>query len=333
MEEPLQDEKMVFEFFDRFNIEIENENPICATILGEFRRQLMAKCTIQCKATDCADIVGTGGDKTNTHNISTPAAILAAATGLVQVMKHGNVSSTSNSGSADVLKSMGINLDAPNPEGIMDDCGVAFLFARKIHPAMAKFGPLRRSYKNRSIFNMLGPLCNPFMPSCNVFGVSNVKLGPIYAQIACEQMMHAKTMVVCSFDGVDKIQPNVATHVWIVADGEITYSVRPASTTEACLEGGGGPEQNARNITNVLSSSAPASTLRTFVVANAAAVLVLKRKPNTQNQHKAVKRSVFSSLALTIARPMLQRLALQYSQQWLTRRTENKLVQSHRHNP
>lgn len=77
----------------------------------------------------------------------------------------------------------------------------------------------------------------------------------------------------------------------------------------------------------------PAKSFAVAMASGLAAVLVLKRKPNTQKQHKAVKRSVFSSLALTIARPMLQRLALQYSQQWLTRRTENKLVQSHRHNP
>eukprot|EP00808_Paulinella_micropora_P024862 g56508.t1 len=281
VEHPLEpeDEKMVFEFFDRFNMELELGNPLCGDILSEFRRQLLPKAVQAGSGLDCADIVGTGGDQKNTHNVSTPAGILAASTGSLVVMKHGNVASSGTSGSADVLRVMGANLDAQDPAAIAKKCGFAFVLARKAHPGMAKFGALRKAYGKRTLFNCLGPLLNPFNPNINVFGVSNPKLGPIYAKIALEEMPNAKTMVVHSFDGVDKIQPNVDTHVWTVENGAITYSVLPSTrsfTEEECLGGGGSPEANARNICEALSPDSKESAFRAFVVANAAALLVLK---------------------------------------------------------
>eukprot|EP00457_Paulinella_chromatophora_P000360 gb/GEZN01000360.1/.p1 GENE.gb/GEZN01000360.1/~~gb/GEZN01000360.1/.p1 ORF type:complete len:1538 (-),score=324.97 gb/GEZN01000360.1/:158-4666(-) len=281
VEEPLgaEEEKMIFEFFDRFNMEMELENPLCADILSEFRRQLLPMAAVSSlSGMDCADIVGTGGDTKNSHNVSTPAGLLAAATGTIKVLKHGNVASSGTSGSADVLRVMGANMDAKDPKDIADQCGFAFVFARKAHPVMAKFGPVRKAYGKKCLFNYLGPLLNPFQPNVNVFGVSNIKLGPIYAKIVRDEMPRAKAIVVHSFDGVDKIQPNVDTHLWTVENREITYSVLPATKSfsqEECLGGGGNAETNARNICNAMSPDGPDDAFRAFVVANAAALVAL----------------------------------------------------------
>ena len=130
------------------------------------------------------------GDIKNSHNIS-PAALLAAATNKIKIMKHGNVASTSKSGSADLLEEMGVNLNILNQKKIFELSGFLFIFAKKIHPVMAKFKDIRKKYKKKCLFNFLGPLCNPYKPKYNVFGVSDIKLGPIYAEIAKKQMSYA----------------------------------------------------------------------------------------------------------------------------------------------
>jgi len=274
IEEPIEgQDEVVFKFFDRFNSELEEGNPLCSAILGEFRKQFIARSAIPPSRTECADIVGTGGDGKNTHNVSTPAGLLAGSTGLVKVLKHGNVGSTNRSGSADVLEALGASLEA-DPAEVVDNCGFAFVFARKTHPVMAKVGPVRKAYGKRCIFNYLGPLMNPFLPTVNVFGVANPKLGPVYAEVARTQMAHARTMVVHSDSGVDKIDPSVPTTVWEVRDGAVKEYVLPPRSTEKCLEGGGDAATNAKAITDVMTPGADAEPLRTFVAVNAAAILV-----------------------------------------------------------
>ena len=130
---------------------------------------------------DFADIVGTGGDGSNTINISTTAAFVAAACG-VKIAKHGNRGVSSKSGSSDLLDSFGINLSM-SPEDTkkaVDDIGVAFLFAPQYHGGVRHAMPVRQAMKTRTIFNLLGPLINPARPTIELMGVYDECIGSPY---------------------------------------------------------------------------------------------------------------------------------------------------------
>lgn len=130
---------------------------------------------------DFADIVGTGGDGSNTINISTTAAFVAAACG-VKVAKHGNRGVSSKSGSSDLLSSFGINLamSAQDSRQALDDLGVAFLFAPQYHGGVRHAMPVRQTMKTRTIFNILGPLINPARPNIELMGVLQQGFGSSY---------------------------------------------------------------------------------------------------------------------------------------------------------
>jgi anthranilate phosphoribosyltransferase len=130
------------------------------------------------------DTCGTGGDGASTFNISTAVAFVAAAAGL-KVAKHGNRSASSKTGSADVLEALGVNLKA-EPEKVQEavsEVGITFLFAPGWHPALKAVAPLRKTLKIRTIFNLLGPLVNPFQPTGQVIGVSDPALVRTFAEV------------------------------------------------------------------------------------------------------------------------------------------------------
>ena len=177
---------------------------------------------------DVVDTCGTGGDGRGTFNISTLAAIVAAAGG-ARVAKHGNRAVSSSCGSADVLSALGVNidLDAQSMTRVLGEAGIAFLFAPKLHPAMSAVSGVRRELGVRTIFNVLGPLTNPAFARRQVLGVYSDGLVEIVARVllalGCE---HA--FVVHSRDGMDEFSVSAATHVCEVNDGEIrSYDVTP----------------------------------------------------------------------------------------------------------
>jgi anthranilate phosphoribosyltransferase len=167
------------------------------------------------------DTVGTGGDGANTINISTTAAIIAAAAG-VKVMKHGNRAASSRSGSADLLENLGINinLDGRAVETTFSKLGIGFCFAPIFHPAMRFAASARKELGVPTVFNILGPLANPAQPKAAAIGVANEEMMPVMAQVLAEKGVDG--FVFRGDDGIDEITLATTTTVLILSDGKIT---------------------------------------------------------------------------------------------------------------
>jgi len=223
------------------------------------------------------DIVGTGGDRLNTFNISTTSAFVIAGAG-GHVAKHGNRAASSKSGSADVLEALGINLDAP-PEVVqacVEEVGFGFLFAPRFHPAFKHAVVPRREIGIRTVFNILGPLTNPAQARRYLQGVP----GPAYTELMARvlvQLGAERAFVVHGQDGMDEITVCAPTRVSEVGDGRVrTYTLTPEELgfQRAPLEAlrGGTPEENARICVSILQGER--SPRRDIVLMNAGAALV-----------------------------------------------------------
>ncbi len=169
---------------------------------------------------DVIDIVGTGGDRSYTFNISTVSAIVAAAAG-VRVAKHGNRAATSQCGSADVLEALGvkIDLDADGVARCVREAGIGFMFAPVFHPAAAHAGPVRRELRVPSIFNFLGPLTNPARPAGSAIGCSDASMLPLIAEVLARRGVRAK--VFRGEDGLDELTTTGISTVLDVRDGQV----------------------------------------------------------------------------------------------------------------
>lgn len=208
------------------------------------------------------DTCGTGGDGAGTFNISTAAALVAAAAG-IPVAKHGNRSVSSRSGSADVLMALGVSLETtPEQAGrALEDIGIAFLFAPALHPAMREVMPVRRELAVRTIFNVLGPLTNPAGARRQVIGVYAARLVPLLAQVLAE--LGAEHALVVHGDGLDEITTTGATTVGEVHTGDgrqdnvAVYEVTPEALgvdrAQRSDLAGGTPEDNAAHMRRVLA--------------------------------------------------------------------------------
>ncbi|KAJ1031193.1 hypothetical protein NDA18_002411 [Ustilago nuda] len=176
------------------------------------------------------DLVGTGGDGKDTFNVSTTAAMVAAGVKGVRVCKHGAKASSSTSGSADLLMSLGIpllSLPASQLPSVLRKSKFSFLFAQLYHPALAPLGPIRRSLGFPTIFNVLGPLINPAKPKRCILGVHSYYLGRIFAEALCKRSTQ-RAWIVCGQEGLDEISPAGKTDVWELKDGEITeFTIEP----------------------------------------------------------------------------------------------------------
>lgn len=166
------------------------------------------------------DVVGTGGDMHRTVNISTMAALVTAGAGL-QVVKHGNRAASSASGTADVLESLGVRLDA-TPERVAElvrEVGITFVFAQVFHPSMRHAGTTRRDLGIPTVFNVLGPLTNPARPVAGAIGVANARMAPLMAGVFARR--GSSVLLYRSADGLDEWATTAPAHVWEVADGTI----------------------------------------------------------------------------------------------------------------
>jgi anthranilate phosphoribosyltransferase len=166
------------------------------------------------------DIVGTGGDRSGTFNISTVSAVVVAGAG-VPVAKHGNRAASSHCGSADVLEALGVRIDL-GPEGVercLAEAGIAFLFAPAYHPSMAHAGPVRRDLRVPTVFNFLGPLCNPARPFAQAVGVSDPRMLPVMAEVLARRGVRAKLFR--GGDGLDELTTTGVSRVFEVRDGAV----------------------------------------------------------------------------------------------------------------
>lgn len=230
---------------------------------------------------DCPvlEIVGTGGDKAGTFNISTTAAFIIAAGG-VKVAKHGNRAASSKSGTADCQEALGVNI-SQSPElchRLIDEVGMCFFFAQRYHTAMKNVGPIRAELGIRTVFNILGPLTNPASPEYMVLGV--------YSQVLVEPLAQVLTtlgvadgLIVYGMDCLDELSSACNTFVCELHNGKTkTYMVAPeqfgfARCTKADLEGGT-PEENAAITTAILEGTERGSK-RDTVLMNAGAALYI----------------------------------------------------------
>jgi len=222
------------------------------------------------------DTCGTGGDASMTFNISTASAFVAAGAGAI-VAKHGNRSVSSRSGSADVLKALGVNIEAKaeKVEECLAEAGIGFLFAPLLHGAMKYAAPVRRDIGIRTIFNILGPLTNPAGASRQLLGVYDPALTDTMAKVLFN-LGSEHAFVVSGEDGLDEITLTGETRVTELKDGVVrTYHIRPEEFGfERCAPDdlkGGDPEKNAAIILKVLGGKKGPS--RDVVLLNSAAAV------------------------------------------------------------
>ena len=245
-------------------------------------RSMRAKATwVKTKHPFVIDVVGTGGDGTHTFNISTSAALVVAAAGQ-PVAKHGNRAVSSKSGAADVLKALGVNIEA-SPEKVgecIDETGVGFLFAPMLHGAMKHaIGP-RRELAMRSIFNVMGPLTNPARAQSQLVGVYAPELTELVADVL-RQVGCQKALVVHGSDGMDELTLTGPSRVSEWDGSEIrTYDVTPEEAglkrADADALKGGEPPENA-DITRAILAGENGPK-RDIVLLNAAAALIAANK-------------------------------------------------------
>jgi anthranilate synthase/phosphoribosyltransferase len=256
------------------------------------------------------DTCGTGGDRSGTFNISTTVAFVAAGAG-IRVAKHGNRSVTSRSGSADVLESLGMNLDSSfaDVQRSLDKAGITFMFAPKFHAAMKyAIGP-RREIGIRTIFNILGPLSNPAGANCQVVGVYSEELGDTYSRVMAE-LGNRRSFVVHGTDGLDEVTLSAPTIVWEVRDGRVKrYLFDPGSAGFEYVSPedirGGDAATNAGILKEVLSGKpGPA---REAVLVNAAFAIVAAGKAEEVREGASLAaRSIDSGAAMNRLREFLE---------------------------
>lgn len=230
------------------------------------------------------DTCGTGGDEANTFNISTIAAFVAAACG-VTVLKHGNRSVSSRCGSADVLESLGININL-NPEEVEKcarEIGIGFMFAPKFHEAMRFVAKVRSDLKTRTIFNLLGPLTNPANVDSHVIGVFNEKLTDVFTSVL-RDIGIKRALVVHGLDGLDEITITAKTKVSELKDGNISsYYINPTdygfSLGSMNDIVGGDAAENSKIALSILNGKKGA--MRDIVLLNAGAAIYVSNKADS----------------------------------------------------
>ena len=234
---------------------------------------------------DVLEIVGTGGDGSNSFNISTTASLVIAAGG-VPVAKHGNRAASSKSGAADVLEALGVKITIPpeKSQELLEKIGICFLFAQNYHIAMKYVAPIRKELGIRTVFNILGPLSNPAGANMELMGVYDEALVEPLAQVMANLGV-TRGMVVFGQDSLDEISMSAPTSVCEIKDGKFTsYVLTPEQFGyERCTKEelqGGTPQENAE-ITKAILEGKETGAKRHAVCLNAGAALYIAGKAET----------------------------------------------------
>lgn len=242
------------------------------------------------------DIVGTGGDRFGTVNVSTMASVVAAASG-VPVIKHGNRAASSASGSSDVLAALGIDLALPAERvgQVLDEAGITFAFASAFHPGFRHAGAVRAQLGVPTVFNFLGPLCNPARPEASAVGVAHLDRVPLIVGVF--QTRGATALVFRGDDGLDELTTTGHSHVWEVSRGTVKehdLDPRDLGIARAKIDQlkGGDAAFNAAVVHRVFAGET--GPVRDIVVLNAAAGLVSYALAKDPSQ---VQRSILDRFA------------------------------------
>ena len=256
--------------------------------VGALLAQMYQHCAPISITERAVDTVGTGGDGAHTINISTTAAIIAAAAG-VKVVKHGNRAASSKSGAADLLEALGINiqLDGAGVETTFHQLGIGFCFAPVFHPAMRFAAPARKELGVPTVFNILGPLANPARPQAAAIGVANDQLHLVMAQVLSDRGVDG--FVFRGDDGLDEITLSTTTSVLTIGGGEISsdlldpldFGIQRAPIAELV---GGDATENARITMAIFAGEKGAP--RDAVVLNAAAAIAAYEARFDLNLHQ-----------------------------------------------
>jgi anthranilate phosphoribosyltransferase len=244
------------------------------------------------------DTVGTGGDGAHTINISTTAAIIAAAAG-ARVVKHGNRASSSKSGAADLLEALGVNisLDGAGVEKTVDQLGIGFCFAQKFHPAMKNAAAVRKELGVPTVFNILGPLANPAKPQAAAIGVANERMHLVMAQVLGDRGVDG--FVFRGDDGLDEITLATTTSVLSIGQGTISSDrIEPAdfgiSAAPISALVGGDAEENAR-ITRAIFAGEHGAP-RDAVLLNAAAAIAAFEGERDSDIHQRLQKALVRAI-------------------------------------
>ena len=236
---------------------------------------------------DVFEIVGTGGDNAQSFNISTTAAIIAAAGGM-KVAKHGNRAASSNSGTADCLEALGVNISQSPKKCVelLNEVGMCFFFAQQYHSSMKYVGAIRRELGFRTVFNILGPLTNPASPQMQLLGVYDAYLVEPLAQVLINLGVK-RGMVVYGTDKLDEISLSSPTKICEIKDGWFkSYTIKPEDFGfERCTKDalkGGTPDDNARITRDILSGKK--GHQRNAVLLNAGAALYIGGKADSMKE-------------------------------------------------
>ena len=244
-----------------------------------FRDAILAAALPLDVSSDAVDIVGSGGDPVGILNVSSIAAMVVSAAG-VPVIKHGNRAASSKSGANDVLTALGIDISlAPERVAkVFAEVGVTYINAMVFHPGFKNAGPVRSQLGIPTIFNVLGPLCNPARPEANALGMANAARIPI--AVGLFQQRGATALVYRGEDGIDKVTTTGHTHVIEVARGSVTehdFDPREVGFAYSTIDAirGGDPDENAATARRVLAGEKSAA--RDIIVLNSAAGIVAHR--------------------------------------------------------
>ncbi|WP_331714919.1 anthranilate phosphoribosyltransferase [Auraticoccus cholistanensis] len=228
------------------------------------------------------DVVGSGGDRSNTVNISTMAAVVAAGAG-ARVAKHGNRSASSACGTADVLEELGVVLDlSPEQQArVLERAGIVFLFAPRYHSALRHTAPARRELGIATFFNFLGPLANPARPGSQAVGVADLRMADLVAGVLAGRGTSA--LVFHGDDGLDELTTTTESTVWLTRDGRLartTFDPAQLGLARSRPEDlvGGDATVNARVVRDLLAGVG--GPVRDIVLLNAAATLLAADGPD-----------------------------------------------------
>ena len=244
-----------------------------------FRDAILAAALPLDVSTDAVDIVGSGGDPVGVINVSSIAAMVVSAAG-VPVIKHGNRAASSKSGANDILTALGINisLEPDRVARVFAEIGVTYINAMVFHPGFRNAGPVRQELAIPTIFNVLGPLCNPARPEANALGMSNPARIPL--AVGLFQQRGATALVYRGEDGIDKITTTGHSKVFEVSRGSVTehdFDPREVGFTYSSIDDirGGTPDDNAALARRVLAGEKNAA--RDIILLNSAAGIVAHR--------------------------------------------------------